>query len=290
MKTSFKYLLSLSLAFMLSSPLNAQKSTSIQEPHRYGGWYCPDNLNGFPAVDIDDWKQVPVVNGRMATQEETRNGSSLIHVNMEKYPNAEPLDMKMPRLARYFNRYSSKDEIIIVIQALNISNDSIVGFRYLTGGNGSARLNEIELLSDKEIGMLSSSRFVSFDIKINAAKSKVWDVLTKTEYSQALKPIFDKDDTFMPRRDDGVKVNFAYAKGGPITGELGGELFGNQYIQIDCEHDDYQYVQKFLVWEDDKTNTSKLQIVCGPYLDDFEEQKAILNNWAQKIKELSEKM
>ena len=57
-------------------------------PHRYGGWYCPDNLNGFPAVDISDWENVPVVNGRMATKEETSNGTSLIFVDKKKYPNA----------------------------------------------------------------------------------------------------------------------------------------------------------------------------------------------------------
>ena len=42
-------------------------SSTKQEPHRYGGYYCPDNLGGFPAVDINNWKNVPVVNGRMAT-------------------------------------------------------------------------------------------------------------------------------------------------------------------------------------------------------------------------------
>ena len=40
-----------------------------QAPHNYGGWYCPDNLNGFPAVDLLNWKNVPVVNGRLATKE-----------------------------------------------------------------------------------------------------------------------------------------------------------------------------------------------------------------------------
>ena len=115
-------------------------SATKQEQHRYGGYYCPDNLGGFPAVDINNWENVPVVNGRMATEEETQNGTSLIYVDLEKYPNAKPLDIKMPKLARYFNRNSGKEEIIIVIQALNVSNDSVVGFRYLNGGNGSAYL------------------------------------------------------------------------------------------------------------------------------------------------------
>ena len=64
-----------------------------QEPHKYGGWYCPDNLNGFPAVDISNWESVPVVNGRMATKEETHNGISLIFVDDLKYPNAKALDI-----------------------------------------------------------------------------------------------------------------------------------------------------------------------------------------------------
>ena len=46
----------------------------------------------------------------------------------------------MPKLARFYNIHSGKRELVIIIQALNISNDSIVGFRYLNGGNGSARL------------------------------------------------------------------------------------------------------------------------------------------------------
>ena len=90
-------------------------------PHQYGGWYCPDNLGGFPAVDILDWNDVPVVNGRMATQEETQNGTSLIFVDIEKHPDARPLDMEMPRLARFFNVQSDKNELVIVIQALAIS-------------------------------------------------------------------------------------------------------------------------------------------------------------------------
>ena len=57
----------------------------------------------------------------MATQEETQNGTSLIFVDIEKHPDARPLDMEMPRLARFFNVQSDKNELVIVIQALAIS-------------------------------------------------------------------------------------------------------------------------------------------------------------------------
>jgi hypothetical protein len=264
-------------------------TTKKQEPHKYGGWYCPDNLGGFPAVDINDWESVPVVNGRMATKEETQNGTALIFVDDEKYPNAKPLDIKMPKLARYYNRNSRKEEIVIVIQALNVSNDSVVGFRFLNGGNGSSRLNEVKLLSDKEIENISPSRFVTLNININATKAKTWDVLTKPEYSKALQTIYDSENAIKAQWINESPVNFVYPFGGLVTSKYVGELYGNQYIQIDCERTNYQYVEKFLLSENEETKKSDLHIVCGPYGVDYEKQKVILENWAQKVKELSEK-
>jgi len=258
------------------------------EPHNYGGWYCPDNLTGFPAVDIKEWNKVPVVNGRLATQEEAQSGAALIFVDIEMYPDAKPLDMEMPQLARYYNRSSGKNELIIVIQALNISNDAIVGFRFLNGGNGSARLNEVNVLSDSEIEEIVPSKFVSFSIEIESTKAKTWDVVTKQAYFKKLKPIFDKENKLKADWKETSKVNYNYPGSGGITSEFAGNLYGNQYIQIDAELGDYQYVEKFLISENEETKRSTLQIVCGPFVDDFKEQKAVLNTWAQKVKELAE--
>jgi hypothetical protein len=265
------------------------ETTKKQEPHKYGGWYCPDNLNGFPAVDIHNWEHVPVVNGRMATQKEARNGTSLIFVDAQKYPDAKPLDLKMPKLARFYTRHSGKEEIVIVIQAINVSNDSVVGFRYLNGGNGSARLNEVRFLSDHEIKNISSSRFVTLSININATQAEIWEVLTKPEYTKTLQPIFDSKNTLNADWKKSSQVNFKYPSGGSVTSEYAGNLYGNQYIQIDCEKGDDQYVEKFLLLENPATNHTELQITCGPYGDDFKNQSVILNTWAQKVKELSEK-
>lgn len=259
-----------------------------QEPHNYGGYYCPDNLGGFPAVDINNWNSVPVVNGRMPTKEETQNGTSLIQVDLEKYPDAKPLDIKMPKLARYYNRSSGKEELVIVIQALNVSNDSVVGFRYLNGGNGSAYLDKVRFLSDKEIESITSSHFVSVNIDINAPKDKIWEVITKPAYNKTLQAIYDKEKKLQANWNIGSKVNFIYPNAGNITSEFSGDLYGNQYIQIDFEMDTNQYVEKFLVIENQETKSSELIIVCGPYGDDFKKQKKILENWSQKVKELSE--
>ena len=47
--------------------------------------------------------------------------------------------------------------------------------------------------------------------------------------------------------------------------------------------------KNFLLEKNQETKSSELIIVCGPYGDDFKDQKTILNNWAQRVKELSEK-
>ena len=98
----------------------------------------------------------------------------------------------MPKLARFYNIHSGKRELVIIIQALNILNDSIVGFRYLNGGNGSAHLREVTFLSVNEINKISSSQFINLTIKIDAKPAKIWEVLTKDEYSKPLQAIFDK--------------------------------------------------------------------------------------------------
>ncbi len=256
------------------------------EPHRYGGWYCPDNLNGFPAVDIRDWKNVPVVNGRMATKEETQNGTSLIFVDAEKYPNAKPLDMSMPKLATFYNGSSGREEFIIVIQAITVDNDSIVGFRYLNGGNGSARLRDVRFLDANEIERIPASRFVAKDIEIKAAPSEVWDVLTNPENANALQQIIDKGHKLKADWRKTANLNYHYANSGNLTGAFADKLYGNYYIQND--YDQSGFTEKFLLLVVEQTKHTELKIVSGPFGADYESQKDILNNWAQKVKELSE--
>ena len=263
-----------------------KKEMKKKEPHRYGGWYCPDNLGGFPAVDITNWRDVPVVNGRMATKEETQNGTSLIFVDAEKYSDAIQLDMIMPRLATYYSEYSKREELIIVIQAINIDDDSIVGFRYLNGGNGSSRLNEVNFLSDNEIDMIPSSRFISKTIKIKAAPEVIWEILTKPKYAETLQSTFDKDNKLQNEWRKISNVNYNYSHSGSLTSAYANKLFGNFYIQNDYNNDLYN--EKFLILGNEEAKEAELKIVCGPFGDDFETQEAIINNWAKKVKETSE--
>jgi len=262
------------------------KATVQPEPHRYGGWYCPDNLNGFPPVNNSEWKNVPVINGRLATKEETQTEASLIFVDTKKYPNAKTLDITMPKLATMFNYSTNREEYIILIQALNIDNDSIVGFRYLNGGNGSARLSEVKLLSDTEINTITTSKFVTLNIDIAAVPVKVWEVLTKNESAKALQATFDTNNSLKANWENTTNVNFKYLNAGLLMAGFADIMYGSYYIQNDYNY--LKYSEKFFLAEDTKLEHTELKIVCGPFADDYEIQKAILTEWAQKVKVLSE--
>lgn len=264
-------------------------NNKTETTHNYGGWYCPDNLNGFPAVDLKDWKNVPVVIGRLPTEAEARNGSSLILVDTKAYPSAKAMNMELPKLATFYNQNTKKKEVIIVIQAIEVESDSIVGFRYLNGGNGSAHFSEVTFITENEVANIADARFVSFDITINASYDKVWEVMTKPKYTNELQPIFDKENSLSKDWKASTNINFHYANKDERTSKYDELLFGNLYLQNDYLIKGVSYVEKFLLLYNEETNQTTIKVACGPYNQDFETQQTILNEWTKKVKELSEK-
>ena len=85
------------------------KRPAYREPHKYGGWHCPDNLGGFPPIDIQDLNQINVIRDRMPTQEETRTGASLMFFDPTEFPDAKPLDLKLPRVAKTYSFQSNME-------------------------------------------------------------------------------------------------------------------------------------------------------------------------------------
>ena len=279
--------------FKIEEPIKA-KFTSI---HEYGGWSCPDNLRGFPPVNLKDWEQIPVINDRLPTKEETQTGISLMYFDTTEIPDARPLDMKMPRLARYYSDYTKKNELVIAIQAVIASSDTVVGFRYLNGGNGSAWLGEVAFLSDEERAELGSTPFVDQQLTIYAPKEKIWEVITGPQYAKELGEMFDKGAYIESAWEPNAKVHFKYGPDQTVSTGIITALWAHLYIQVDYNFDGYHYAEKFLLLENKDmaisqphlNNSTQLKIVAGPYGEDYEAQKVVWNNWAQKVKELSEK-
>lgn len=262
---------------------------SKKNSHKYGGWYCPDNLYGFPAVNLKDWATVPVIENRLPTQEETRSEKSLIYIDKVEYPDAKAMDMKLPQLAKFFNHSSQKNEVIIVIQAIKILGDTVLGFRYLNGGNGSSLYHEVTFIEEKEVTSIANAQFVDIEIFIDAKEDIVWNVMTNAVYTDDLVAVFDSPKSLFKDWKTKSGLNFNYTDKKNLIADYGDKLFGNWYIQNDYLINENPYVEKFFVHKDDMTNKTVLKIVCGPYINDFASQQMILQKWTNKVKELSEK-
>lgn len=261
-------------------------ASAEQKPHSYGGWYCPDNF-GFPPVDLQELDKVPVVIDRLPTKEEASNGTSLIFVDTEKYPDARPLAMKLPRVARSYTDHNGINELIIVIQAVVIGTDTVVGFRYLDGGNGSARISEVTFLSDREVADIGPTPFVYLHTDIKASREKIWEAITQTEFAKELGEKFDKKAFFASDWTDESNAHLNLDTDSVRAAGIVMTHFGNLYMQIDYDYNGFHFAEKLLIGENED-GSANLHIMSGPYPDDFKAQNKIWEKWVKEVKTLSE--
>jgi hypothetical protein len=119
---------------------------------------CPDS-KFFPPIDILLWDKVPVVNGRFPTYKETMNGTSIHHYGEKENPHVKPYAMALPKLAYCYNPSTGRDGIVVVIQIVQTAKDTIVGYRYLTGGVGGSVFRDFHFLTDDEVKKAMYNKF-----------------------------------------------------------------------------------------------------------------------------------
>ncbi len=265
----------------------AEDDSPYTEMHQFGGWYCPDNF-GFKPVDISDLSSVPVVQGRMPTKEEAQNGSALMYVSPKKFPNAKALDIELPALAYVKMPYSEQKELAIVIQAFTDNTDTIVGYRFPNGGNGSERIQNVDFLSDDEIEIAEATPFYFEEIEVSATKAQVWKAFTKTDFAKDLGKKSKNKALNKTEWSDHLNVDFSYEQNGESVRGYAASMFGNLYIHIDYFKDGRHSSKKMLVTQDPISYQCTITLASGPYPEDFEEQEQFWNQWLQDLKDKSE--
>lgn len=116
---------------------------------------CPDALD-FAPIDIRNWDKTPVVNGRLPTYEETHNGMSIHHYGGEANKAVKVYNMTLPRLASVYSNRTKQYETVVVIQIVQTTKDTVVGYRYLTGGCGGSLFKDFHFLTVPEIQNVTS--------------------------------------------------------------------------------------------------------------------------------------
>lgn len=258
-----------------------------RKDYGFGGWYCPDNLRGFPPVDIQRVEEIEVITHRLPTEEEARDGRSLMFIDSTKYPNARAFDLQLPRLAWTYSRQDDGKDLAIIIQAAIIGSDTLVGYRYPSGGNGSGWLDELTFLSDQEIKDLGSTPYIMIDTVIAADRNTVWSGITKTDYAAQLGELFGEEETFATSWKDGNWRDLKdEATEGNTVGTLA-DMFGAIYLDIDYKSKGPLNTEKVLLLPE-KGNHTRIQVVAGPYPADQAIQQERWSDWAQQVRTISE--
>lgn len=257
-----------------------------KEPHRYGGWYCPDNF-GFVPVDIAKLNKVPAISHRLPTEIELKNHMSLINVDTEQYPDAKALDMDLPKVARIYDERKGMSELVIVIQAIVVQGDSVVGYRFPNGGNGSVWLKDVTFLSEKEVGEMGSQPFFYSKTVVEASTEDIWAALSKTDYFKELGEKFDQHEFFWSEWSSDAKARLNLnTENEQATGYVG-MVFGNYYLQIDYNRNGFHYSEKLMLSENHENSTTELFMACGPFPEDFEKQKVKWERFVENVRNAS---
>ncbi len=255
-----------------------------KKPHNYGGWYCPDNFIGFPPMDIAELNSLSVISDRLPTEEETRSGQSLMYFDALEHPFAMPLNIPLPRVARMYTEYNKLTELVIVIQAVVIDNDTIVGFRYPNGGNGSARINEVDFLNESEVADLGSKPFVYIKTELKASKQKIWKGISQTAFAKKLGKKFNNKALFESEWNDRTSTDLLYEYENVVARGVLASLWGNLYLQIDYDSSGFHYSEKILVIDNEEKNTCELFLVTGPYPQGMDKEQKRWNAWMNEVK------
>lgn len=123
---------------------------------------CPDSRFFLP-IDIKLWDKIEVVNGRLPTYKETLNGKSIHTYAGKRSPAVKPYNITLPKLAYYAHgpkkmvldsntrQIKELPEVVVVVQVVQTAYDTIVGYRYLTGGVGGSLFRDFHFLTDEEV-------------------------------------------------------------------------------------------------------------------------------------------
>jgi len=266
---------------------SVESTSAKKEPHRYGGWYCPDNF-GFKPVDIQKLDQVPAISHRLPTEEELKANMSLINVDKEKHPDARALAMDLPRVAMINEKSHHRSEMIIVIQAIVVNEDTIVGFRYPNGGNGSDWMSNVTFLDDTEVKALGPLPYFYEKSVIPASKEDIWNALGKTDYFKKIGQKFDQSEFFSSEWTVGSERKLTLDTEAEKADGYVGTVFGNAYMQIDYNRNGSHYSEKLLMMENHEDKTTELHFASGPFLNDYETKNTEWTNWFESVSKVSQ--
>lgn len=92
-------------------------------------------------IELEKWREVPCIQGRVATEEDIKNGIAVFAIPS----GSKPYEVQLPLCAIQIDTETNKRVPCIAIQIEEADNGVFIGVRYLDGGNGIGTPEDIEL-------------------------------------------------------------------------------------------------------------------------------------------------
>lgn len=95
-------------------------------------------------IDISKWEQTPFLSGRVATEEDVKKGVAVFYIS--ESDDLKPIDIALPSCAILIDQEENKETPVIIIQAEKSQGQEIIGYRFISGGNGISSRDELIFL------------------------------------------------------------------------------------------------------------------------------------------------
>ena len=96
-------------------------------------------------VDVNHWADVPSVSGRLAQEDDVKEGRAVFFLENPTDPVAVPYPIRLPSCAILKEEDGSQTPVVL-IQAELLTDRVTLGYRPISGGNGIGALPEVEIL------------------------------------------------------------------------------------------------------------------------------------------------
>lgn len=98
----------------------------------------------WEAIEIEEWKEVPFMSGRVATEEDVKEGRAVFYLPS----GSESYEIELPLFALQIEEDTNEKIPCVVIQIEITSEGTAVGVRYIEGGNGVGMASEFEFYGE----------------------------------------------------------------------------------------------------------------------------------------------
>lgn len=116
----------------------------------------PKEDSVWSAIDMKNWRNVPVMIGRVAEEQDVKEGRATFYLQ-DAVEFAKPKSLFLPRCA-WLSSESTGRIPIVIVQAEETEQKTYVGYRDLVGGNGLCTLDEVEFVDAPDARFFQVSR------------------------------------------------------------------------------------------------------------------------------------